>query len=79
LRFAFVCSLPNVKRKQLVEEANPLIDIGIDGVIRLGKVARVKQSLANCLQVVLADCVGEDRQQIVDAGLRQAQALRVVE
>jgi hypothetical protein len=40
------------------ETANALLDVGVDGVIRLREIARVEQRLTHVLGVVVADGVG---------------------
>ena len=47
--------------------ADALVDVGIDRMIRLGKVARRKKGPPNMLHVVVADCVRKNWQQIIDS------------
>ena len=48
-------------------------------MIGLGQVAGVEQGLADSLQVVLADRIGEDRQQVIDTVLDTRKRSWVVE
>ena len=43
------------------QEPNPLVDVGINRMIRLGKITRRKQGSANMLHVVVADGVRKNR------------------
>jgi hypothetical protein len=43
-----------------------LVDVGINGMIRLGKITRCKEGPPNMLHVVVADGVRENREQIID-------------
>jgi hypothetical protein len=43
------------------QEPDPLVDVGINRMIRLGKITRRKQGSANMLHVVVADGVGKNR------------------
>jgi hypothetical protein len=56
-----------------------LVHVGVDRMIRLRQVARVEQRLAHVLRVVVADGIGEDRQQVIDAHPRRLHQQRIVE
>ena len=43
------------------QEPDPLVDVGINRMIRLGKITRRKQGPANMLHVVVADGVRKNR------------------
>ena len=43
------------------QEPDPLVDVGINRMIRLGKITRRKQGSANMLHVVVADGVRKNR------------------
>ena len=58
-------------RPLAVEITNPLVDVRVDGMERPGQVAGIEQGLPDGLHVIMADGVGEDRQQVVNAGARR--------
>jgi hypothetical protein len=49
-----------------VEVPDPLVDVGVNGMIRLGKITGRKEGPPNMLHVVVADGVRENREQIID-------------
>src|SRR5688572_20564450 len=55
------------------------MDVGVDGVIRLDKVAGIEQRLPHVLGVVAADGIGENRQQIIDTHPGWLHQLRIIQ
>ena len=50
-----------------VEKTDTLVDVGVYRVVRLGEVARGKESVTNMFHVVLANGIGKYRKQILNA------------
>ena len=71
--------LTSMLRRSGVEVADALVHVGVDRVVRQREVAGGEQRLPHVLHVVVADGVGEDRQQVVDAEARRPHQARVVE
>jgi hypothetical protein len=61
----------------LSEITNSFVNVGVDAVIGVRQAAGGEQLRAHVLHVVLADGVGEDGQQVIDAGAR-ASSLAIV-
>ena len=49
-----------------VQVPDSLVDVGVNGMIRLGKITRRKEGPPNMFHVVVADGVRENREQIID-------------
>ena len=49
-----------------VQVPDSLVDVGVNGMIRLGKITWRKKGPPNMFHVVVADCVGENWQQVVN-------------
>ena len=52
-----------------VQVPDSLVDVGVNGMIRLGKVAWRKKGPSDMFHIVVADRVGENWQQVVDPKL----------
>src|SRR5215831_10878350 len=63
----------------LFQISDALVDVGVDGVIRLRKIARVEHRLPEMFRIVVADGAREDREQILDAELRWLHQLGVIQ
>src|SRR5436190_20109236 len=62
-----------------MQKADPLIYVRVDGMVRLGEVASVKDGLTHVFGIVVANGVGEDRQQVIDTESRRFHQVSVVE
>jgi hypothetical protein len=62
-----LCEEGNTAKLISLKIANSFVDVGVDRVIRLGKVPRIEKGLPHVLGIVISNCVGENRYQVINS------------
>src|SRR4029078_3595841 len=76
------CQLRHLRDVPLVHSidiTNPLVNVRVDGVIRLYEIAGIGEGLTNIFRIVIPDGIGEDRKEIVDSQLGWLHQFWIVE
>ena len=79
LRHLCHVALGDVPLVRSIDISDPLVDVRVDGVIRLHQIAGIEQRLTNIFRIVVPDGIGEDRKQIVDSQLGWLHQFWIVE